>query len=56
MATATKVSGVVTYYEGLPPIKAHGPLITWSCEITWQTKNIMIPLPEWPWTPNFAGW
>ena len=32
------------YHEGLPPIKAHDPLIIWSCEITWQTKTIS-PLP-----------
>ena len=39
MPIAAKLRGV-TYYEGVPPIKSHDPLITWSSEITWQTKNI----------------
>ena len=25
---------VVTYHEGLPPIKSDDPLITWFCKIT----------------------
>ena len=30
MPIATKLDRVVTYYEELPPIKSHDPLITWS--------------------------
>ena len=36
---ATKLSGKVTYLHGLLPIKSLDPLITWPCEIAWQTKN-----------------
>ena len=46
MAVATKLGKLVTYYEGLSPIKSHDPFITWSCKITWQTKFITTPLPE----------
>ena len=46
MPIATKLGRVVTYHEGLPPIKSHDPLITWSCKITWQTKFIITPLPK----------
>ena len=42
---ATKLDKVVTYHEGVPPIKSHDPLITWFSEITWQTKIIISPLP-----------
>ena len=40
---------------GLLPIKWHDPLITWSWEITWQTK-IIFPLPECLWLPKLRGW
>ena len=40
MLMTTKLDRVVTYHKGLPPIKSHDPLITRSCEITWQTKNV----------------
>ena len=46
MPMATKLDRVVTYHERLPSIKIHDLLITWYCEITWQTKTIIIPLPE----------
>ena len=39
MSIPTKLCRVVFYHQGLPPIKLHDPLITWSFEITWQTKN-----------------
>ena len=51
---------MVAYHEGLLPIKSRGKLITWSCKwsckITWQTKIIITPLPEWLWSPNLVGW
>ena len=31
---ATKLGRMITYLDGLLPIKSCGPLITWSCEIT----------------------
>ena len=34
MLTATKLDRMVTYSDGLSPLKSHEPLITWSCEIT----------------------
>ena len=43
----TRISRVVIYHKGLIPIKSHDPLITWSCEITWQTKIIITQLTEW---------
>ena len=43
----TRISRVVIYNKGLIPIKSHDPLITWSCEITWQTKIIITQLTEW---------
>ena len=42
MSMATKLGRVVvTYDEGLPPIKSHAPLVMWSYEITGQTKTII---------------
>ena len=41
MPMATKFGRVVTCHEGLPPIKPHDPLITWSFEITSQTKTVV---------------
>ena len=40
MHMAIKLGRGVTYHEGVPPIKSHDPLITWSCKITRQTKPI----------------
>ena len=40
MSMATKLGRIVTFHEGIPLRKSHDPLTTWSCEITWQTKNI----------------
>ena len=42
----TKLGRMVTYIDGLLPIKPHDPLITWSCKIMWQTKNIISLLPR----------
>ena len=35
---------MVTYLDGILPIKSHDPLITWSPEITWKTKAITSPM------------
>ena len=32
--------------RGAPIIMSHGPLITWSYEIRWQTKPIIFLLPQ----------
>ena len=37
---STKHGKVVTYREGLPPLKSHNPLNTWSREVTWEIRNI----------------
>ena len=55
MPMVTKRGSVVTYHEWFLPSQPHDPLITWSCEITWQTKFIT-PLPEWRQPSNLAGW
>ena len=34
MSMVTKLCRVVTYHEGLPTIRSHDPLTTWSCKIT----------------------
>ena len=49
MSIATKFSRMVTYLMG-------NIIITWSCEITWQTKIIVYPLPQCLWLSNLAGW
>ena len=56
MLMVTKLDWVVTYSEGLQPIKSNNSLITWSCEISCQNKNFVSLLPEWLWPPNLAGW
>ena len=40
MPMVTKLDRVVTYLEGLLPIKLHDPLITSPCNITQKTKTI----------------
>ena len=37
---ATKLGRMVTYLDGLLPMKSHDPLITWSCEITGSRKPL----------------
>ena len=54
MSMATKLYRVVTYHEGLPSIKSHNPLITWSYEITWEAGSILSPLRQYLWLPNLA--
>ena len=42
---ATKLGRMVTYFESLLSIKSYDPLLKWSGEIAWQTKNIIfVPL------------
>ena len=35
---------------------SYDPLITWFCEIKWQIKTIISPLPQYLWTPNVIRW
>ena len=53
---ATKFGRMVTYLDGLLPIKSHDSLIMWSCKITWHTKIIISPLPQCSCPPKLAGW
>ena len=53
---ATKHSRMVTYSDGLVPIKWHDPLIMWYCEITWQTKGNIFLLSDCLWLRNLGGW
>ena len=42
---ATTFGRMVTYFESLLSIKSYEPLLKWSGEIAWQTKNmIFVPL------------
>ena len=45
---ATKLDRMVAHLDGLLPIKFHYPLLTWSCDITWQAAYyisiITVPL------------
>ena len=54
MPMATKLGTMVIRLEGLL-LKLLDPLITWSCDITWQTRNVS-PLPQWLWPQNLARW
>ena len=52
---ATKLGRMITYFDGLLPITSHDTLISLSCEITWQTKTIIFPIPQCLWPPNLVG-
>ena len=52
---ATKLGKMVTYHEDLSLIHSHNILITWSHEITWQTKPIIFQLTQCLPTPNLVG-
>ena len=45
-----------SHLDSLLPIKLYDHIITWFCEITWQTKNIVSPLPQCLWSQKLAGW
>ena len=51
---ATKPNMIFHYYEGLPPIKPNGLLITWFLETTRQNENITSLLPECLWPPKLT--
>ena len=52
----TKLGSMVTYLKRLPSIKSRESLITWSCEIMWQTKTIISPQIQCLLTPNLLEW
>ena len=46
MLMATKRDTLVTYHQGLSPIKLYDTLFTWSYKIMRWTKTIISPLPQ----------
>ena len=46
MHATTKHGKMMTYREGLFPLKSHDPLISCSSETTWQTKTSISSLPQ----------
>ena len=50
---ATKLDRIVTYLDGLLLLYTSDSLITCSCYITWQIKNISL-LPQYLWPPSLA--
>ena len=54
MSMTTKLRRMVTYIEGLLPVKQHDLLTIWCFDITSQIKNIMSSLPQWLWPPNLV--
>ena len=56
MPMTTKPCRGVTYHKGVPTIKSQDPFISWFCEIKWQTKNVIFPLPQGLWPQNLEGW
>ena len=56
VAVATKCCRMVTCFDGRLPKKSHDGFIRSSCEIPWQTKTIIPPLPRCLWSPNLSGW
>ena len=53
---ATKFRKLVTCHEWLPPIMLRHSLVTWSCEIVWQTITIISLLSQYLWSQNLEGW
>ena len=51
----TKLGKLVTYSEVKTPKKSNFTQTTWSCEVTWQTKNEIFLFSEDVWPPNVAG-
>ena len=50
-----RLGRMITYLHGLLLTKSYFPLITWSCQITWQTKTIISPLLRCLSPPNLTG-
>ena len=46
VSVANKHGMMITYLDGLLAIKAHGPVVTWSCKITQQTKTMIFAMPQ----------
>ena len=55
-AYGTKLDRMETNLEQLLTIIFIYLLVTWSCKITWQAKDIIYSLPLWLLPPNLTGW
>ena len=51
----TKLGKGVTYNQELLPKKSHDHWATLACDITWQTKANLSPLPQCLWPQNFSN-
>ena len=56
LSTATTLDRIMTYLERLQAKKSHGPLVIWSCKMTWQIKIIISPQPQCLWPRNLSWW
>ena len=56
ISMATKLGRMVTYFDYLLLIKSNDHIITRFCETTWQTKNMVSPIPQCLWQQNMARW
>ena len=51
----TKTGRLVTYDNGKPFMKSHSTMRIWSRDVIRQIKNVISPLLQGKWPPNFAG-
>ena len=56
ISMATKLSRMVIYHDCRLHITSNDHIITWFCEIRWQTKKIVSPQPQFLRPQNVAGW
>ena len=43
---ATKLDWKVAFDEKMLPTMLHNRLITWTCQVTWQMKNVILHFHE----------
>ena len=56
VSMATKFGRMVTYLDGLLPIRSYNSVILWSCSIVWQTETIISPIQQSLWPQNLVRW
>ena len=56
LSLATKRGRMVTCLNELLTIKSHDPFIIRFCQITWQNKPLISPLPQCLQPPNMVAW
>ena len=55
MCMASKLGRLLTFLRRLLLTESHDPLITWSCEINWEIKDVLSSLPQCLWPPHWPG-